>query len=251
MILFFIYLLVDTKTVNGRLRKYVGLTTDGPWRFDSHMQGWDGVVATKWINEIKGRGDVPHHLVLDTAESLWELQIKEMAYIQILRLMGETLVNTTDGGEPGTSRKSNPDPRLQRLPDSEVAKFCHWLRTIIVPPTERVREEYDLLTELQTSFGGFVASIELLKIKRAKQALFGPPKEVSKPHLNIVRPVESSKWKCSVVGCEATKHHGKGLCHKHHDAKRRPHKKKANVESKGALHEQEELPSLLPQLHGA
>ena len=241
----FIYLLIDPEEVHGIRAKYVGLTTDGIWRFENHLKGIDGVRCRQWIMDLQSRNRVPFHVVLQEAPSLKELQVLEIGYIRVLTLMGESLLNQTQGGEPGTGRRFNPDPNLTPYTAAEVEYFRTIIRQAIRPPTENIFDVIGTMQRVTQRLGGFQEELEKLIVNFAFHSLFTikPVQPLVIEPVKVVPPkkkrTESSR-RCEVPGCTKGRdggpgpHHSYGLCQSHAD-KERLKKKAAKLATQVAI----------------
>lgn len=248
---FIIYLLVDTEVIDGRRKMYVGLTTDGTGRFATHYSKASRVVSSKgiltsekadrancdfWFHGIISRGDIPYHLVLETASTLKQLQLLEIIFIKVLRLMGENLVNISDGGQAGESTLQN---RGSPYSDATLRDLRDDIKKLLPEPTVE-KPIYDLIREFENRVGGFHADSVRRRILFAKNSLLSHPEvrlrlvkdpetapviEASTPSPKQEQTPKTKKV-CSKEGCEKD-HHGNGLCRKHDDLRRRLAKKGA------------------------
>lgn len=114
----FIYVLKDPET--GEVR-YVGKSNDPPRRLRRHCfrAPRESFRSARWVSSVLSRGFWPTLEIIDeVAESEWPQW--EAAYIQFFRESGCELVNGTDGGDCGPSRrglKSSPEHR-RRISES-------------------------------------------------------------------------------------------------------------------------------------
>jgi hypothetical protein len=247
----FIYLLVDPDEVAGRRRMYVGLTTVGMWRFQRHLDSTNSFNRGKtddrlrsgkandtncctWVRGLLAENKLPIHMVLETAPTVKHLQVLEILYIRILRLMGEDLMNMTDGGEAGSIQGSNLD---RPYTDAQLRTLRKDIKDLLPRPDEEILAVYNFLQDLSRRRGGmFDPEILQYRIKFAKNSLLAEPPnrlylvkgELSTPK-DVVKTSNASVKKiatCSEGTC-ATKHHANGLCRKHDDARRRQLKAQA------------------------
>lgn len=207
----FVYLLIDPREVDGKRKMYVGLTKNGVWRYHSHLgQESDGSDCKNWMHDMMCNGHVPFHVILERSTALKELQIQEILFIKALRLMGEQLVNFSDGGEPGTTRlRTNQNDFLKPL---DLVSVRELVNEIMTKPSDELVQAYQSLGELAKRLGGFQPELERYKVLLAKTSLCNPSAEV------IPRKV------CTIDGCKQP-HHGRGLCRSHGDKKRREQKR--------------------------
>lgn len=244
----FIYLMIDPQIVNGRRRMYVGLTTMGIKRIYEHLtlqslSDAHGSECARWVIDMIDRQVIPYCLVLEEANSLKELQILEIAYIKVLKLLQVELVNATDGGEAGSSRKENGNPAFD--PYIFLKPVITEVHSLFRAPDEEDLEIDKFLTELSTKNGGINLDIERFRIRHAKARLSSAPSQAvdltGAPAVAVgtTPPIVKGVRMCAhhSSGC-LLPHHSGGLCKKHYD-KTRKHTKKAKPVQK--LSEVQEL----------
>ena len=227
----FIYLLVDSSEANGRREKYIGLTTKGTGRYISHLNNdEDGPRCREWLRRLSHEGRVPYHIILERAETLQQLQVLEILYIQALRQMGEPLMNMEDGGQSGSYSRSYSDPSMVPYTGPQISQIQMDIKTLI-PPLE-LRTVYVFLKDMVAKYGGFHPEPERYLAFLAKEALLAKPEKVrfllELPKALVSLPtkinLQVQKKKCKEEGCERS-HHSHGFCHLHADRMRSLRKK--------------------------
>lgn len=214
---FVLYLLVDPDVKNGKRCRYVGITTRGVSRYAEHLVTTSGTRCAEWINEMQNRPlpRVPHLVIILQSESLKELQIEEIKMIKALRLIGDSVMNITPGGDPGTSRNPLRVSSLDFFTQPELVAVQRRIDDHFRSPARKELSAFKELDEVFDSLGVFSEKYERARAKSIVALLSSSLKEDVVPNM---------KEKCQVGFC-TRQVHAKGLCQGHYDHKRRKDRK--------------------------
>jgi hypothetical protein len=125
---FIIYGLMDP--FSQQLR-YVGKSVSGLARPKAHWNPSSLKERTKkaaWVKSVLAKQGIPEIVVLDEADSAFDLIPLEMFWIRYFRSIGEKLTNMTDGGDGCTGRQHSEETK-QQIGKSQIGK--------VIPPEHR------------------------------------------------------------------------------------------------------------------